>query len=330
MAITIGNAGLSTFKRGALLLAGTTLLATVAAGIVVDCIAYMAGTFSWVVVFATAPIVAAELWFFRGPYAEIVDLFREGENWLKGGTGELLTYQELRHLPDEFAVFNDIHPVVGGRRAQWNIDHIVVGPTGIFVIETKNLKSGKIFPASVDRFTRKHVDQVNRNAMGFKADMIKWSGGDLASVFVVPVLVYAQDGVYVERLQEGSVRVLPRSLLVRSILRHSERHIDMDRAHRVARVVFEQMQLNDRVPFEQDLRRYGEIAREVQYRVRSERDEACAEPVNQETAARSCPKCGAELVERTAKQGPHKGNSFLACPKYPDCRHTEPLPPHVV
>lgn len=37
--------------------------------------------------------------------------------------------------------------------------------------------------------------------------------------------------------------------------------------------------------------------------------------------ARSCPKCGAELVRRIANKGAHKGSEFLACSGFPACRY---------
>ena len=36
----------------------------------------------------------------------------------------------------------------------------------------------------------------------------------------------------------------------------------------------------------------------------------------------TCPRCGGSLVERTAKQGAHAGQSFLGCSNYPRCRFT--------
>ena len=35
-----------------------------------------------------------------------------------------------------------------------------------------------------------------------------------------------------------------------------------------------------------------------------------------------CPRCGADLVERTAKSGPNTGSKFLGCSRYPECRYT--------
>jgi restriction system protein len=40
------------------------------------------------------------------------------------------------------------------------------------------------------------------------------------------------------------------------------------------------------------------------------------------SATAPCPKCGSELVERTAKRGPNAGNSFFGCSNFPKCRYT--------
>jgi restriction system protein len=38
-----------------------------------------------------------------------------------------------------------------------------------------------------------------------------------------------------------------------------------------------------------------------------------------------CPKCGAELVLRTAQKGPNPGQKFWGCSNFPTCRFTKPL-----
>ena len=40
----------------------------------------------------------------------------------------------------------------------------------------------------------------------------------------------------------------------------------------------------------------------------------------QPEVARACPKCGSEMVLRVAKKGPHSGEKFWGCSKFPDCR----------
>ena len=38
-----------------------------------------------------------------------------------------------------------------------------------------------------------------------------------------------------------------------------------------------------------------------------------------------CPKCGSELVFRTAKKGANAGNQFYGCSAFPKCRYTQQL-----
>src|SRR5207247_8987829 len=59
-------------------------------------------------------------------------------NTRKGLEGEQNVASELSYLNDEFLLLNDVM-LPGGRG---NIDHILIGPTGVFVLETKNF-SGK-------------------------------------------------------------------------------------------------------------------------------------------------------------------------------------------
>ena len=53
---------------------------------------------------------------------------------LKGAAGEKSVAHTLSKLPDEFLVVNDVQTPNG------NLDHAVIGPTGVFVIETKNCR----------------------------------------------------------------------------------------------------------------------------------------------------------------------------------------------
>lgn len=62
-------------------------------------------------------------------------------NFLKGAKGEEWVAHELAFLSSEYTVFNGFH-LANGKQ---NFDHIVVGPAGIFVVETKNWKGSVEF-----------------------------------------------------------------------------------------------------------------------------------------------------------------------------------------
>jgi hypothetical protein len=56
--------------------------------------------------------------------------------WSKGAKGEKIVAKKLKKLPKKYTAIRDVKiPNLGG-----DIDHVVVGPTGIYVIETKNYK----------------------------------------------------------------------------------------------------------------------------------------------------------------------------------------------
>lgn len=58
---------------------------------------------------------------------------RRLRSFLKGAEGEEIVARTLSFLPDAYTVFNDLQLDAGP-----SIDHLVVAPTGLFVIETKN------------------------------------------------------------------------------------------------------------------------------------------------------------------------------------------------
>lgn len=62
-------------------------------------------------------------------------------NFLKGAKGEEWVAHELSFLGSEYAVFNGLR-LSGGKQ---NFDHIIVGPAGVFVVETKNWKGSVEF-----------------------------------------------------------------------------------------------------------------------------------------------------------------------------------------
>ena len=85
-------------------------------------------------VFATAALLL--LVFFIGCVVtrKIDEHERERVNFLKGATGEQAVARKLDDLPDEFCVIHDLATPFG------NLDHVVIGPTGVFILETKNWK----------------------------------------------------------------------------------------------------------------------------------------------------------------------------------------------
>jgi len=60
------------------------------------------------------------------------------ENYLEGARGEERVSYHLAALPGDFLVFNSLHPGRASGHGTGDIDHVVVGPTGVFAVETKS------------------------------------------------------------------------------------------------------------------------------------------------------------------------------------------------
>ena len=62
---------------------------------------------------------------------------RRAKTWISGLNGERAVVQNVSDkLSSDYSIFNDVMLDDGKRSG--NVDHIIVGPTGIFAIETKN------------------------------------------------------------------------------------------------------------------------------------------------------------------------------------------------
>src|SRR5262245_55919676 len=63
------------------------------------------------------------------------ELVRRLRNTRNGRLGERIVTDALRRLPDEYWLINDV--ILNSARG--NVDHVVIGPCGVVVLETKRL-----------------------------------------------------------------------------------------------------------------------------------------------------------------------------------------------
>ena len=94
-------------------------------------------------------------------------------SWRKGAVGEYEVGAELERLSDKYSVFNDVNTEEFG-----NFDHIVVGPSGIFALETKNW-TGLIAADAAGELTRNgkpssqpHVHNLERKLMMLREQIL--------------------------------------------------------------------------------------------------------------------------------------------------------------
>lgn len=115
-------------------------------------------------------------------------LMRHAELYERGAAGEERTAEVLRALPAEWTVLHDVS--WPGRRMA-NIDHVVIGPAGIFVIDSKNW-SGRLV---VDGEVLRQNGRAREHAVAGCADAglaISELGAAFAP-YVVPVLCFVRD-----------------------------------------------------------------------------------------------------------------------------------------
>ena len=113
---------------------------------------------------------------------------RRMENFYTGARGEERVSSILRNLPDRYHVFNDF--VARGV----HVDHVVVGPPGVFSIETKFWNGvvtveGSEVLVNGGRPSHSPLRQATREAALVKAELARlgWNGD------VTPVLTFASD-----------------------------------------------------------------------------------------------------------------------------------------
>ncbi len=126
-------------------------------------------------------------------------LKRDAERWETGGDGEARTAEALARLPHGFHVLHDLH--VPGSKA--NIDHLVIGPTGAWLIDTK-LYSSPLRYSGGTLWTGRHPIRRETTAVAGYADAVR----DVLHVPVSPVLCFVDNDVPPEGELLGSVRAV--------------------------------------------------------------------------------------------------------------------------
>ena len=152
----------------------------------------------------------------------VFELFRanydEWEHWYLGMRGELAVTRELKSLPDDYVLLNDLFLPNGNG----NIDHFLIGPNGLFVIETKNY-SGDVKCDGDDWFfngqkTKSLSWQAKRNALTLRKSLESLFAEHRTRLpFIEAVLVFVKHKDRLE-LHEPTIHVRKAEDLARFVL----------------------------------------------------------------------------------------------------------------
>ena len=159
--------------------------------------------------------------------------------WL-GYFGERIVAESLEELkPQGFRIFHDVP--AGDAKNPFNIDHVIVGPSGVFAVETKTRRKGRARPGFAEHQIiydgqvlaypwgedRHGLDQAARQAAWLQSSLEQLLG---QSVRVQPLLTFP--GWMVITRAPGAVTVLnpkqiPAALALRGTPALDERQIDL-------------------------------------------------------------------------------------------------------
>lgn len=191
-------------------------------------------TRKWVAIIG-APIAAVLMfslpqlwWFFAFAYAIIV--IGAAATKQAGASGELKTLKQLDKLPDDYVLFNQIDvPNAKTKRGYTELDLVVVGPNGVFVIEVKNNNSKVTGDEQAPNWTAHKVGQKGGRYTAEVRNPIKqlkkqvhvlsnYLKGKKASTWLEGVVFFSHRNARVKLSSPPSVPVLERKGLVEYIL----------------------------------------------------------------------------------------------------------------
>jgi restriction system protein len=217
----------------------------------------------------------------------------------KGWIGEKTTSLGMWMFLDQ-NIYRRVHSViVPTTNGTTQIDHVLVSPFGIFVIETKNM-SGWIYGREKDsHWTQVFPKQKHRFQNPLRQNYRHTKS--LAGFLRLDHSLFHSIAFFI-----GDCRFktpMPENVMSKGLASYIKRFTlpRLDPAH-VLQIVAALEQLKTNPVFEP-------------------RDHVAALR-KRYSSVTTCPHCGRPLLEKTARRGPSTGQSFLACTGYPICTFT--------
>ena len=225
-------------------------------------------------------------------------LFRH--RWSKGELGELKVNKGLRRFLDQevYHLVENITLPAGDGTTQ--IDHIVISPYGVFVIETKNMK-GWIFG---DPNRAQWTQQIYRHKNKFQ-NPIRQNYKHVAAV---------QELLSLGAHQVHSVTVFVGDCTFKTPMPAKVVNGVTDLAKYIK---------SKDVPFLDECDLPSLVDSLLKHRLPPGSTTDLTHIKNIKKQMLVCPQCGSKMVERANQS---TGDRFLGCKRYPECKGTRPFP----
>jgi len=197
----------------------------------------------------------------------------------------------------EYRRFHNV--IIPAKNGTTQIDHILISPFGLFIVETKN-KKGWIFgsggqPKWTQSIYGKNYPFQNPLRQTFRQKKILAKYLELPESVIRTVIYFTGKCKFKTRMPDNVIR----SRLGKHIKQFKEPIITPVEINRIVE------KLESLI--------YGSSLTTRDH-VRSLRE--------RHNSTTICPRCGAGLVERTTKKGPNAGSKFWGCENFPRCRFT--------
>lgn len=220
----------------------------------------------------------------------------------KGRYSEKLVNDKLFELPDEYTVFHNLLFESNGRSTQ--IDHIVISPYGVFVIETKGYKGwilggeySEYWTQVIYKSKQQFYNPIKQNEGHVK--FLRYLLHTSFEILFIPIVVFNNDAELKIRIENHIV--LNRCDLKRRILQHQTIVLSSEQVNWIIQTI----QKNYTIANKEDLKRHKDNVKNRQYKV----EHSIRQGI--------CPQCGGRLILRHGKYG-----SFYGCANYPKCKFT--------
>ncbi|MFH5834217.1 NERD domain-containing protein [Halalkalibaculum sp. DA384] len=235
------------------------------------------------------------VWLIPRMRKKIVSLFR---GWI--GEKKTTFYLWLSLNSKIYRKFHNV--IIPSGNGTTQIDHLLVSPYGLFIVETKN-KKGWIFGSKSQKNWTQSLYGNNysfqnptRQTFRQKKILSEFSGINESNIHTI--IYFVGNCKFKTELPDNVIR----SRLGKYIKQFKDRVLPPEEVDRIV----------------EEIEYYvSESSLTTRDHVQSLRERHDSTTV--------CPKCGSKLVERTAKKGPNAGTKFLGCENYPKCRFTKEI-----
>ena len=220
----------------------------------------------------------------------------------KGKYSERLVHKKMLQLPDEYTIFNNLLFESNGRSTQ--IDHIVVSPYGVFVIETKGYKGWILGGENSEYWTQviykskhKFYNPIKQNEghVRFLRQLLKCP----ADFPIIPIVVF--DNSADLKVHVANHIVVNRCDLNKAISQYHDIVLNPDQVEMVVNALQQHFTIADK----EEIKQHKHNVQNIQNSKNA--------LINQGI----CPQCGGQLILRRGKYG-----SFYGCSNYPKCKFT--------